>query len=101
MFGFEPCPAIDYDHPEKWTQDEQRLVNEVNRLAEETASIHRDAILKDAEFKQASWRDGHSQYEEIPNPIVRLRFNERTTHDAFPVSPVAAEASSHTDHESS
>lgn len=25
------------------------------------------------------WEDGHSQYGDIPNPIVRLRFNERTT----------------------
>jgi len=27
------------------------------------------------------WRDGHSQYSDIPNPIVRLRTNERTTAD--------------------
>jgi hypothetical protein len=27
------------------------------------------------------WRDGHSQYSDIANPIVRLRFNERTTAD--------------------
>ena len=25
-----------------------------------------------------TWRDGHSQYDNIPNPIVRLRTNERT-----------------------
>ena len=28
-----------------------------------------------------TWRDGHSQYDNIPNPIVRLRTNERTTAD--------------------
>jgi hypothetical protein len=28
-----------------------------------------------------SWVDGHSQYSSITNPIVRLRFNERTTAD--------------------
>jgi hypothetical protein len=27
------------------------------------------------------WQDGHSQYSDIANPIVRLRFNERTTAD--------------------
>jgi len=27
------------------------------------------------------WRDGHSQYSDIPNPIVRLRYNERVTTD--------------------
>jgi len=27
------------------------------------------------------WRDGHSQFSDIANPIVRLRFNERTTSD--------------------
>ena len=28
-----------------------------------------------------TWRDGHDQYDNIPNPIVRLRTNERTTAD--------------------
>ena len=28
-----------------------------------------------------AWRDGHSQYSDIANPIVRLRLNERTTAD--------------------
>jgi GNAT superfamily N-acetyltransferase len=28
-----------------------------------------------------TWRDGHSQYSDIPNPIVRLRYNERVTTD--------------------
>lgn len=28
-----------------------------------------------------NWRDGHSYYANIPNPIVRLRFNERQTAD--------------------
>lgn len=28
-----------------------------------------------------NWYDGHSQYDNIINPIVRLRFNERTTTD--------------------
>jgi hypothetical protein len=28
-----------------------------------------------------SWRDGHDQYSDISNPIVRLRTNERTTAD--------------------
>jgi len=27
------------------------------------------------------WRDGHSQYAAIPNPIVRLRYNERAAAD--------------------
>lgn len=27
------------------------------------------------------WYDGHTQYSDIPNPIVRLRFNERRTAD--------------------
>jgi len=26
--------------------------------------------------KKASWQDGHSQYSDITNPIVRIRFNE-------------------------
>lgn len=28
---------------------------------------------------QSQWSDGHSEYSSIANPIVRLRFNERTT----------------------
>lgn len=28
--------------------------------------------------KQKNWQDGHSQYSDIQNPVVRLRFNERT-----------------------
>ena len=28
-----------------------------------------------------SWNDGHSQYNSVANPVVRLRFNERTTAD--------------------
>ena len=32
-------------------------------------------------YDKTSWRDGHSQYDNIPNPIVRLRTNERTTAD--------------------
>ena len=28
-----------------------------------------------------TWRDGHSQYSAIANPIVRIRLNERTTSD--------------------
>jgi hypothetical protein len=33
------------------------------------------------EFQEANWDDGHSQYSDIANPIVRLRYNERTTAD--------------------
>jgi hypothetical protein len=31
--------------------------------------------------KGSPWHDGHPQYSSIENPIVRLRFNERTTAD--------------------
>ena len=34
-----------------------------------------------AKATRGGWRDGHSQYSEIPNPIVRLRFNTRTAGD--------------------
>jgi len=30
------------------------------------------------EFGVKGWRDGHDQYKEVANPIVRIRFNERT-----------------------
>lgn len=32
-------------------------------------------------LQKTAWLDGHSQYDDIPNPIVRLRYNERTTAD--------------------
>lgn len=32
-------------------------------------------------YRDIGWRDGHYQYADIPNPIVRLRTNERTTAD--------------------
>ena len=35
----------------------------------------------DADSQGSAWKDGHSQYSDIPNPIVRLRTNERTTAD--------------------
>jgi hypothetical protein len=33
------------------------------------------------EGRQSAWQDGHTQYMSIANPIVRLRFNKRTTAD--------------------
>jgi hypothetical protein len=35
------------------------------------------AGLKQGDVKAAIWRDGHDQYRDIENPIVRLRFNLR------------------------
>ena len=37
--------------------------------------------IADNRNESGSWRDGHDQYSGIPNPIVRLRTNERTTAD--------------------
>lgn len=37
--------------------------------------------LRLTEIDSPNWRDGHSAYSSIANPIVRLRFNERTTQD--------------------
>jgi hypothetical protein len=31
---------------------------------------------------QDSWKDGHSQYSDIQNPVVRIRFNERFVADS-------------------
>lgn len=38
-----------------------------------------DLVMRQKDEPQ--WRDGHSQYESIANPIVRLRYNERLTSD--------------------
>jgi len=37
--------------------------------------------IADNRDESGGWRDGHDQYSNIPNPIVRLRINERTTVD--------------------
>ena len=56
------------------------------RVIDERVEKLRDKYLKEYEAGQnrkpvSEWDDGHSQYRDIANPIVRLRFNERTTAD--------------------
>ena len=43
----------------------------------------RDPKMEQFEYEEnaGGWRDGHSQYADTPNPIVRIRLNERTTAD--------------------
>lgn len=31
--------------------------------------------------KQQNWKDGHSDYDDVTNPIARIRYNDRTTTD--------------------
>src|SRR4030066_1639599 len=39
--------------------------------------IERDRLIEGTN-KYVGWKDGHSQYSDIQNPIIRIRFNERT-----------------------
>ena len=40
-----------------------------------------EAIASYHSIHGKNWHDGHSQYSDVSNPVVRLRFNERTTAD--------------------
>ncbi len=35
-------------------------------------------VTQQEAIKDGSWQDGHTQYQDIKNPIVRIRFNTRT-----------------------
>lgn len=73
------------------TPESRRITELANLMEEEEQSVGRGtnkyAALK-KEFDNLiaeshsnvlslSWRDGHSQYSDIQNPIVRIRFNDR------------------------
>ena len=61
--------------PEK----ESDVIDRMQRLYEVRTQKEMEAIS--SEVLAANWKDGHSQYSGIENPIVRLRLNERTTAD--------------------
>jgi hypothetical protein len=49
---------------------------------EQQISVNRDFYARDEtlppEQRSSTWQDGHSEYQDIKNPIVRIRFNEVT-----------------------
>lgn len=71
-----------FDATEQITKINQRL----RALAKSDASPLEygeewDALTKQKKALRAreeGWQDGHSQYDQIKNPIVRVRYNERT-----------------------
>jgi len=68
-------------------EDAWRVLNAVQRSYEEGVSMEAATGISYKEALQLtegtendnapSWKDGHSQYSDIQNPIVRIRFNER------------------------
>jgi len=56
------------------------LVEVFNTKEEASAFITKFNRYKElhSEIYRGGWQDGHSQYSDIENPIVRIRFNERT-----------------------
>lgn len=51
-----------------------KRLNEYQRKIVEEA--YREASQSYAIQERGNWQDGHSQYSEVKNPIVRIRFNE-------------------------
>lgn len=45
---------------------------------EEAKAAAEGMVIAKRQNKDGSWQDGHSQYSAIKNPIVRIRYNERT-----------------------
>jgi len=55
--------------------DEQHQTSHLTEEEARRVAAENDAMNQ----KDSRWQDGHSQYSDIQNPVVRVRFNERET----------------------
>lgn len=53
-----------------WDNEAERVIG--------LASTEEKALARAGIVSGVDWQDGHSQYNSVSNPIVRIRFNERT-----------------------
>lgn len=75
MFVTAPGVAkIEFPSFTEWISNPERTMTRRFTL-EEQHKVYEDT--KARRERLAGWSDGHSQYSEIQNPVVRIRFNER------------------------
>lgn len=67
----------------KVNSEEMRTINKLGQMFGDDRSLWPAEYRRYANEAETTkvWRDGHSNYSDIENPIVRLRFNDRTTPD--------------------
>lgn len=66
--------AVEGSYREMFVTAPKESKEELQRKLQAGEISHKE--FDDKAYKNPNWQDGHSQYSEVKNPIVRIRFNE-------------------------
>ena len=79
---FVTAPSEKGSTPSAWNivrHNGEVVTSYISKERAEKAAATGEYTVEPVYDRGKGWQDGHSQYNEIQNPIVRIRFNERET----------------------
>jgi diguanylate cyclase (GGDEF)-like protein len=76
---FVTAPETKKSNPlfDDYLEKQKSLTGDEARVLREKMGIDRSAYMTYISATAPMWKDGHSQYSDVQNPVVRIRFNER------------------------